>query len=289
MKNKPVLILGATGTGKTSGAHKTVDLLSGNILGGGLPPSRTLILNAEVKSEPVILLKEDGEYTPGVNVPYSIEARRKEVVDFVFNVMKHIKYSKSVEELEYWRGQCSIAGLPDMSEIDFVVVDSASAIMELINTEELSKKDKRAAWGVFAVKLIEWVRDIKEYPYQIFMTGLPTRSEGEDKDCMAVRGQAASNGAIEKEFMFVAWTKQHKYTGGDWDGYVKLITYRFAPNVKDTARAPLGMFEFDEEANFMNIYDKINIAYNLPEYTCEGFTKLRRTKGTYATYQKSDI
>ena len=195
MINIPILMVGDTGTGKSSSFRN-------------LPPERTVVINIERKI-----------------LPFKSFRKFKNI-----NISKYKDFEKVMRQLK------------ESDKYDYVVIDSLTSLIEIINKYCESVYSGYSVWSEYNNMIWNTLQDIKELPQQVFVTAIPELVEvkpGETKAFARVKAKEHKAGGIEKEFTIVLHTDLLEDEEGN------IIEYRFdtKPSKYTSAKSPDGLFE----------------------------------------------
>jgi len=204
-KGIPVLIVGDTGTGKSTMFGK--DDACGI---KGLPADRTIIINTE---DQVMPFANEGDFK-----------------------VVHITSSKGVLSI-----LDRLAG-PEGDKYDYVIMDSISATLELVETYTNFAFTNFDVWANYNEITKSIMKKIKALKQQVFITGHPEQKNenfGEIKSYAKIKGRELKYGYIEKQFIIVMYTRP---VYDDMTGEVTDINLVYKGNKFNTAKSPTGMF-----------------------------------------------
>jgi hypothetical protein len=220
MKHAPILVVGDTGSGKSS-------ILE------GLPASRTCVLNTENKV-----------------LPFGNAHEFKNV--YVSN------FKTTVEVLKALVAQADPEH-PKHGTYDYVCIDSFTSITEFVDRYCDAVYQGFTQWKKYNEHLFEILMLIKQLPQRAIVMGIPERQDPNTMDFkqyVKVKAKELKFGNIEKEFTVVMFTKpmyaeedMPTYTNANGkvledveEGDMIECFLQYKANKKNSAKAPVGMF-----------------------------------------------
>lgn len=231
-KNVPVLIVGASGTGKSSsvGIQRNE---AGEITAQGLPPEQTMIINTENQPLPV---ENFEEFTNAYTTTWK-------KIEKVLNLLIKAGEKQTPEEkAKMDKHFAENPNKPDLRKIKYVVFDSLTSATEIILKYTSTAFDGYEIWGQYNLLIQTLLTKIKDLPQQVFITSIPEVKEigfGDTKNYARVRGKELKYG-IEKEFVIVLFTNP---VYDDEEGFLEDANFKYRANKFDTTKAPPGMFK----------------------------------------------
>ncbi|RLA59452.1 MAG: hypothetical protein DRQ78_10580, partial [Epsilonproteobacteria bacterium] len=194
-----------------------------------LPPKKTVILNTEIKAMP---FKNHDDF---------------KVVDI--NTYKTLDAA-----LRYY--------LSDKGDkFDYLVLDSFTSMTEIIDKYTSAVYQGFDQWKNYNLLIYDMINRIKQLKQQVFVMGIPEqKAEGfnEIKKYIRIKGKELKYGDIEKEFTIVL------YTNPIYDedtGEMENVEMLFKPDKRNTAKAPMGMFNNRPKNSALEVSNIINNFY----------------------------
>lgn len=224
----PVCIVGDSGTGKSTSIE-------------GLPEERTLVINTEDKPLPFESYK---------SYKVSSATNYKKLMDVLSQLSK--------EEIIKSDGTKVDGG---KVKYDFVVIDSFTAIAEFIERYVTHQFNGFEQWKQYNLILSDIVNKLKALPQQVFMIALPEQKDmsfGETKNYIRVKGKELKYGWVEAQFSIVLYTDP---VYGEESGEMDDVRLSYKPNKRNTAKAPVNLFNEKPKNNMMEIYNRIKDFY----------------------------
>ncbi len=215
-KSVPVLIVGNSGTGKSTSISK-------------LPPEKTVILNTEMKALP--MRNHDDFKVVDINTYKTLDAA-----------------------LRYYTSDKGNA-------FDYLVLDSFTSMTEIIDRYTTAIYDGYDIWKNYNLLIYDVVNRLKLLKQQVFVLGIPEQKDesfGEVKNYLRIEGKKMKYGAIEKEFAIVLYTNP---IYDEESGEMEDVEFKYKPNKRDTAKAPVGLFEKRPRNNLKFVSDAVNAYY----------------------------
>ena len=172
-----------------------------------LPAEKTVIINVERKS-----------------MPFKGFSKFKNV-----NISKFKEFQKAIEQLK------------TSDKYDYVVIDSLTSLLEMINKYCESIYSGYSIWSEYNSMVYNVLQDIKDLPQQVFVTAIPEYVEiapGEIKAFAKTKGKEYK-ASIEKEFAIVL----HTLLRDDEEGNITDYLLDTRPSKTTSAKSPAGMFE----------------------------------------------
>ena len=172
-----------------------------------LPADRTVIINCERKP-----------------MPFKGFAKFKNV-----NISKYKDIQKVISQLK------------ESDKYDYVVIDSLTSLLEIMNKYCSSVYSGYNIYSEYNDMVYNVLQDIKDLPQQVFVTAIPEYIEvapGETKAVPKTKGKEWK-GAISKEFAIVLFGKLVE----DEEGNVVEYLFDTKPSKYTQAKSPDGMFE----------------------------------------------
>lgn len=197
----------------------------------GLPPEETVILNTEIKALP---MQNHDEY---------------KVVDI--NTYKVLD-----QALRYYASDKG-------DKFNYLVLDSFTSMTEIIDRYTSAVYTGFDQWKNYNLLIYDVINRLKLLKQQVFVLGIPENKDesfGEIKKYLRVKGKELKYGNIEKEFAIVL------YTSPDYDeesGEMEDVHFKYRPNKRDTAKAPIDMFKTRPRNNLLDVSNTINEFYKL--------------------------
>lgn len=252
-KTAPVLFVGETGTGKTSGVGKIEAWEDGGkIKSLGLPPSKTLLINLEDKP---LLTRNAGDFAVlNIRSPKQYELAMKELY-------MAENPPKEKEHFEKWRKRyIDNPSLKVFLNKDFVVIDSGSSLSSMVYNlcNFKANNDTWKSYNLFKTDFPIYFESFKKLKSQIFVTALPAdEKEMGKKQHAGIEGKKL-NGYMESNFSVVLWTNpEYSEKHG---GRMMETRMQYWSNNRTSAKSPAGMFS----GNITN--DMFNIALEIQKF-----------------------
>jgi GTPase SAR1 family protein len=215
-KAVPVLIVGDSGTGKSTSVAK-------------LPPSETVILNTEIKALPI--QNHDDFKVVDINTYKTLDAA--------------LRYYASEKGDKY----------------KYLVLDSFTSMTEIIDRYTNAIYQGYDVWKNYNLLIYDIINRLKQMKQQVFVMGIPEqKAEGfnDFKKFLKVKGNELKYGAIEKEFAIVLYTSP---IYDEESGEMEDVEFVYRPNKKNTAKAPMGLFNERPKNDLKFVSDRINEFY----------------------------
>ena len=194
-----------------------------------LPPDETVVLNTEIKAMP---MQNHDEF---------------KVVDI--NTYKVLDAALSFYASE--KG----------NKYKYLVLDSFTSMTEIIDRYTNAIYTGYDVWKNYNLLIYDIINRIKQLKQQVFVMGIPEqKAEGfnEIKKYIKVKGNELKYGAIEKEFAIVLYTSPiYEEESGEMED----VEFVYKPNKKNTAKAPMGMFNTRPKNDAKFVSDRINEFY----------------------------
>ncbi len=210
-KGVPILVIGDSGSGKSSMFGKVMNEERTEVIIQGLPPEKTIILNTEDKKLPA--------------------ENALEFVDKIMDTYK--KLDATLDALQTPAGE---------EKYDYVVLDSFTAMTETINRYCNFAYDGWEQWKGYNTIIIDILIKIKKLKQQVFVVALPENKDigfNEIKAYARIKGKELKFGYLEQQFAVVLFTNE---IYDDESGEVIDIELTYKSNKKNTAKAPVGLF-----------------------------------------------
>lgn len=219
--NVPVLIIGESGDGKSSAFGKVVDE-NGKVIIEGLDPSRTIILNTEVKPLPITNLSE-----------------------FSNKIMDSYKKLNGTLDLLLKSGKGLLVGEQESLnyKYDNVVLDSFTSMTEIINRYAEIAFNGFDQWKNYNSMIVEIIIKLKALKQQVFVIAIPEQKDvgfNSTKSYARIKGKELKYGHLEKEFAVVLYTN---VVYDEESGEMIDVELMYKPNKNNTAKAPVGLFK----------------------------------------------
>jgi len=215
-KSVPVLIVGESGTGKSTAIRR-------------LPPEKTVILNTELKAMP--MQNHDDFKVVDINT--------YKVLD---NALKYYASSKG-------------------DKYDYIVLDSFTSMTEIVDRYTSAVYVGYDQWKNYNLLIYDVINRIKLLKQQVFVLGIPEQKEesfNEIKKYIRVKGKELKYGNIEKEFTIVLYTSPiYDEESGEMDD----VEFVYKPNKKNSAKAPVGLFNERPKNDVLFVSQRINEFY----------------------------
>ncbi len=235
--NVPVLILGGSGEGKTSSTSIVFDKATGKVSHMGLPLDEVIFMNIEDKEMPTRKKK--------TNVKNEIVIDNYLQYHYIVQTLDEIYRFQKAKNTKAYQAKVNeffkTTGI-DVRNKRFVVIDSFSALADLIQTYAIAKFSGYNAWNQHNEFIKGALKLVKKIPQQVFAFALPEQKPeqlGDNKLYAKIKGQELKYGTIESNFTIVLATNP---TYDDVTGKMINCTFDFEPNKKNTAKAPPGLF-----------------------------------------------
>lgn len=238
LRNTPILIVGQSGTGKTSA-------------GDELPIDRTIIINTEDKT----LTSRDAD-------------------KFVTKYVRTYKLLVQILDALIFDGQP--AGTLNAKKepkgepkYDYVLIDSFTAITEIVERYSDHVYQGFEQWKKYNEMLVSIIGKIKQLNQKVIVTALPEQKDVGFNEFTAyarVKGKELKYGYLESQFTLVFFTNpQYAEEDIPAEGIDKgdmIECYlKYKPNQYNTAKSPRGMFKGAMTNHALTIFDDIDKYY----------------------------
>lgn len=219
IKNTPLLIIGESGTGKTSSADKC-------------NTDRTIVLNIEDKT--LTSTEADKFKTLNIRAYKTLDAALDQLI---------------------WDGQPE--GTLDQNKVpkgppkyDLILIDSFTAITEIVERFANFQFQGFEQWKKYNEMLVSVIGKIKQLNQKVIVTALPEQKDvsfNEVKEYARVKGKELKYGYLESQFTVVLFTHpvyadEDDHANGIDMGDMTECYLKYKPNKFNTAKAPRGMF-----------------------------------------------
>ena len=194
-----------------------------------LPPEKTVILNTELKALPMQNHDE-------------------------FKVVDINTYKMLDNALRFYASEKGEA-------FDFVVLDSFTSMTEITDRYTNAIYTGFDVWKNYNLLIYDVINRLKQLKQQVFVMGIPEqKAEGfnDFKKFIKVKGNELKYGAIEKEFAIVLYTAP---VYDEESGEMEDVEFVYRPNKKNTAKAPIGLFDRRPKNDAMFVSERINEFY----------------------------
>lgn len=171
-----------------------------------LPPDKTVIVNTERKP-----------------LPFKGFGKFKNV-----NISRYKDFQQLIKELK------------TKEEYEFVVIDSLTSLLEIVNKYCETVFSGYTIWSEYNNTVYNILQDIKDLPQQVFITGIPEYDKDPDMPKKYVKTKGSEyKYSIEKEFAIVL----HTHLMDDEEGNITAYQFDTKPSKATSAKSPDGMFE----------------------------------------------
>lgn len=238
IKNTPILVIGNSGTGKTSTADEC-------------PIDRTIILNIEDKT---LTSKDADNFTTKYIRSYKILDQTLDALLFDSQPAGTLKPDGTPK------------GEP---KYDYILIDSFTAITEITERYADFAYQGFEQWKKYNEMLVSVITKIKKLPQKVIVTALPEQKDvgfNEVKEYARVKGKELKYGYLESQFTVVFFTvpvyaDEDDFKNGIEAGDMTQCYLKYKANKFNTAKAPRGMFEGLIENKAIQLFDKIDTYY----------------------------
>lgn len=214
-KNVPILIVGGSGTGKSTSAES-------------LPRGKTLIINIEDKKLPT---NEADAFTTKYVRSY------KQIIALL-NALSNPEKLPADKQAEYM-------------QYEYVFFDSFTALTEVVEKYCSISFSGYTQWQKYNELLQDIIHKIKQIPQSIIVTAIPEQKEvgfSEIKEYAKVKGKELKYGYLESQFTIVLYTNpvyaEEDDPAKDIEAGDMIECYlRYRPSKVNTAKSPPGMFQ----------------------------------------------
>ena len=250
-RNVPVLIVGDSGSGKSSSVGKILDD-NGEVKSMGLNPKEVILLNLEDKE------------TPNHGQKEILEVIMKNLVQVrtFLQALVRLGQTKTKDESTQLINYIYQTFGIDIRGKQFLVIDSITQLTKFIQTYCSHKFNGYAVWDNYNEIILEILDLIKSSPIQVFVMALPEQKAenmGDIKHYASVKGKELKYGTIESNFTIVLFTKE---IADNAEGETEEVLFQFKPNKFNTAKAPAGMFKKGMTNDLWQVYKSLYKYYN---------------------------
>ncbi len=247
----PVLIIGTSGTGKSSSVGIKRDD-SGKIISHGLPANKTIILNTEHQPLPI---ENFGDFTNAYTVSWK---KMENALDLLYKAGQPRSQEKTDALDAHFKANPSEV---DFRKFDYVVFDSITSATEIISKYATNVYQGFEVWAQYNLMIQDLLTKLKALPQQVFVTSIPEVKDvgfGDTKQYARVKGKELKYGFIEKEFTIVLYTNP---IYDDESGELTDVVFKHKSNKFDTTKAPPGMFVGKLPNDMKVVADKVKAFY----------------------------
>ena len=227
-ENVPILVVGDSGSGKSSTIGQLIDD-EGKIVHQGLPPKETLIVNIEDKEAPIINAKDFTQLTV-----YNVKE--------LFNIMQILMQMKGLTPEQEQQVRQQYQGRKCPLDFKYVVFDSLTAVTSIVQKYADTFRGYDV-WREYNNKIAYFIEQIKQLPQQVIVMAIPETKDsalGDTKQYVKVKGNELKYGYAESQFTIVLFTRP---IYDEQTGEVIDVIMQFRPNKNNTAKSPVGMFK----------------------------------------------
>jgi len=194
-----------------------------------LPPEKTVVLNTELKAMP--MQNHDD-----------------------FKVVDINTYKVLDSALRYYASEKG-------DKYDYVILDSFTSMTEIIDRYTSAVYSGFDQWKNYNLLIYDVINRIKLLKQQVFVLGIPEQKEesfNEIKKYIRVKGRELKYGNIEKEFTIVLYTSPiYDEESGEMDD----VEFIYKPNKRNSAKAPMGLFDIRPKNDALYVSKRINEFY----------------------------
>ena len=194
-----------------------------------LPPEKTVVLNTELKAMP---MQNHDEF---------------KVVDI--NTYKVLDAA-----LTYYSSEKG-------DKFDYIVLDSFTSMTEIIDRYTSAVYSGFDQWKNYNLLIYDVINRIKQMKQQVFVLGIPEQKSenfNEVKKYIRIKGNELKYGNIEKEFTVVLYTAP---VYDEESGEMEDVELVYKPNKRNSAKAPIGLFNERPKNDALFVSNKINEFY----------------------------
>ena len=194
-----------------------------------LPPEKTVVLNTELKAMP---MQNHDEFKV-------VDINTYKVLDAALTYYSSDKGDK----------------------FDYIVLDSFTSMTEIIDRYTSAVYSGFDQWKNYNLLIYDVINRIKQMKQQVFVLGIPEQKEesfNEIKKYIRVKGKELKYGNIEKEFTIVLYTSP---IYDEESGEMEDVEFIFKPNKRNSAKAPIGLFNERPKNDALFVSNKINEFY----------------------------
>ena len=239
VKNTPILIVGDSGTGKTSAADN-------------LPVDRTIIINTEDKT---LTSADADKFTTKYIRSYKL----------LIKTLDALIADGKPEGFEYADKTVKAVG----PKYDYILIDSFTAITEIVERYAESVYQGYEQWKKYNEMLVGIIGKIKQLNQKVIVTALPEQKDvgfNEFKSYARVKGKELKYGYLESQFTVVVFTNP-QYADEDIPaegidkGDMVECYLKYKPNKLNTSKSPRGMFTGAVSNNAINLFTNVDKYY----------------------------
>ena len=194
-----------------------------------LPPEKTVVLNTELKAMPMQNHDE-------------------------FKVVDINTYKVLDSALRYYASDKG-------DKYDYIILDSFTSMTEIIDRYTSAVYSGFDQWKNYNLLIYDVINRIKLLKQQVFVLGIPEQKEesfNEIKKYIRVKGKELKYGNIEKEFTIVLYTSP---VYDEESGEMEDVEFIYKPNKRNSAKAPMGIFDTRPKNDAMYVSQRINEFY----------------------------
>ena len=194
-----------------------------------LPPEKTVVLNTELKAMP---MQNHDEFKV-------VDINTYKVLDAALTYYSSDKGDK----------------------FDYIVLDSFTSMTEIIDRYTSAVYSGFDQWKNYNLLIYDVINRIKQMKQQVFVLGIPEQKEesfNEIKKYIRVKGKELKYGNIEKEFTIVLYTSP---IYDEESGEMEDVEFIFKPNKRNSAKAPMGLFDKRPKNDALFVSQRINEFY----------------------------
>lgn len=196
-----------------------------------LPPEKTIIINTERKTLPFENAKEFKNFDVSTN-------------KMLWNVLNTI--SKGGEKIDKY---------------EYIVLDSFTSMTEIIEAYSEFAFQGFEQWKNYNALIRDVIKMLKSFKQQVFIVGIPETQDigfNNTKQYARVKGKELKFGYLEKEFSVVLFTNP---IYDDESGEMEDCELLYKPNRKNTAKAPIGLFNKRPKNDALSICESLRKFY----------------------------
>lgn len=241
-KNTPILIVGQSGTGKTSSADE-------------LPIAETIIINTEDKT---LTSKDADKFNTKYIRSYKLLIQTLDAL-----IRDGVPEGTKLKDLD---GKEFIKGSP---KYKYILIDSFTAITEIVERYSDFAYQGFEQWKKYNEMLVNVISKIKQLNQKVIVTALPEQKDvgfNDNVEFARVKGKELKYGYLESQFTLVFFT-QPIYSDEDIPdkdieaGDMIDCRLKYKANKFNTAKSPDGMFKGHITNNAVSIFNSIDTYY----------------------------
>ena len=194
-----------------------------------LPPEETVILNTEIKAMP---FSNHDDYKV-------VDINTYKVLD---NALRYYSSEKG-------------------NKFRYLVLDSFTSMTEIIDRYTSAVYAGFDQWKNYNLLIYDIINRLKQMKQQVFVLGIPEQKEesfNEIKKYLRIKGKELKYGNIEKEFAIVLYTNP---VYDEESGEMEDVQFVYKPNKRNSAKAPVGLFNDRPKNDLRFVSDAINKFY----------------------------